>query len=224
MSKKLLAILFLSTTTTSGIFASSHNMHMLEVDLSAYEDAAAAVLKKIETMDLTWCSSVPLAEINSKSTYTNSSFNGELIDIELKNETKQFAVVRYADLSIKAVSELDHEMNMNGLMLSWYPSGEFLGCAELVDEKHEGASIAKFPNGQIKAYAEFSGGEQSGAELRFDTAGKLARYSNFKHGKQDGWGFFWSPSGKLVGVTEINQGQLITELYSEKPAIFEEMH
>lgn len=89
-----------------------------------------------------------------------------------------YEIIWYKPGVIKAIIELDHKVEWNGSIHSWYANGAYLGCAGLKNGQHEGLSIAYHENGKIRAIADFVDGIPIGLEYQFNKMGKLSSTKN----------------------------------------------
>ena len=181
---------------------------------TSYLDLALTI-KKLATsqnkLNYDWCKPFAFKKSNfieiknDKVNFKNKK--GIEIIIE-KNTEKIFQIIRYKNDTIKAIVEVDKNQVWNGMMYSWQQTNEFLGCANLISNGHEGPSVAYHKNGLVRAIANFEQSLQIGNEYQFSELGNLVGFTQFNLGNEHGYLFTWSDMGKLIGAYRYNMGSL----------------
>jgi hypothetical protein len=96
-----------------------------------------------------------------------------------------YEIIWHEPGNIKAIIELDHQKEWNGIIHSWYPNGAYLGCADLENGQHKGISIAYHENGKIRAVADFVDGIPVGLEYQFNKMGQISSTKNHTENTSD---------------------------------------
>lgn len=112
--------------------------------------------------------------------------------------TRAFEIIYFSSGSIKAIVEVDEALIWNGWMHSWYETGEYLGCANLIGEQHDGISIAYHKNGTKRAIAFFLNGKQINNEYQYFETGEVRAIRILNRNGEEVTSYRWSKDGVLV--------------------------